>query len=74
MLIKVFCVESMLSKLLPPVCLRGGGGGTSLLNKGGGSNRLPVEFPQVQTSSINNAETGPLLYVTTMTMLFKFMQ
>ena len=52
----------------------GGGGGTSLLNKGGGSNRLPVEFPQVQTSSINNAETGPLLYVTTMTMLFKFMQ
>ena len=36
----------------------GGGGGTGLLNKGGGSNRLPalvtkqqaVEFPQVLTS------------------------
>ena len=28
----------------------GGGGQTGLLNKGGGSNRLPVEFPQVQTS------------------------
>ena len=27
----------------------GGGGATGLLNKGGGSNRLPVEFPQVQT-------------------------
>ena len=25
----------------------GGGGATGLLNKGGGSNRLPVEFPQV---------------------------
>ena len=54
MLIKVFCVVSMLSKLPPAVCLRGGGGGgggaTGLLNIGGGSNRLPVEFPQVQTS------------------------
>ena len=30
----------------------GGGGATGLLNKGGGSNRLPVEFPQVQTSVI----------------------
>ena len=46
----------MLSKLPPAVCLGGGGGGgggggaTGLLNKGGGSNRLPVEFPQVQTS------------------------
>ena len=29
----------------------GGGGATGLLNKGGGSNRLPVEFPQVQTSN-----------------------
>ena len=29
----------------------GGGGATGLLNIGGGSNRLPVEFPQVQTSS-----------------------
>ena len=49
----MFCVVSMLSKLPPVVCLRGGGGGggaTGLLNKGGGSNRLPVEFPQVQTS------------------------
>ena len=45
MLIKVFCVVSMLSKL--------GGGATGLLNKGGGSNRLPVEFPQVQTSKYN---------------------
>ena len=26
----------------------GGGGVTGLLNKGGGSNRVPVEFPQVQ--------------------------
>ena len=33
----------MLSKLPPAVCLRGGGGG---------SNRLPVEFPQVQTSHL----------------------
>ena len=57
MLIKVFCVVSMLSKLPPVVCLKGGA--TGLLNKGGGSNRLPglvtkqqaVEFsPQVQTS------------------------
>ena len=47
----MFCVSSMLSKLPPAVCLRGGGT-TGLLNKGGGSNRLPVEFPQVQTSKI----------------------
>ena len=60
MLIKVFCVVSMLSKLPPVVCLRGGGGATGLLIKGGGSNRLPglvtkqqaVEFPQVLTSVI----------------------
>ena len=49
-------IVSMLSKLPPALCLRGGGGGggggaTGLLNKGGGSNRLPVEFPQVQTSN-----------------------
>ena len=34
----------MLNKLPPGVCWRGGGGGggaTGLLNKGGGSNRLP---------------------------------
>ena len=36
------------------VCVGGGGGGTGLLNKGGGSNRLPVEFPQVQASLYNN--------------------
>ena len=54
MLIKVFSVLSMLSKL-PPV--KEGGGATGLLNKGGGRNRLPglvtkqaVEFPQVQAS------------------------
>ena len=54
MLIKVFCVVSMLSKLAGG----GGGGATGLLNKGGGKNRLPglvtkqqaVEFPQVLTS------------------------
>ena len=50
----------MLNKLPPGVCCRGGGGGggKGLLNKGGGSNRLPglvtkqqaVEFPQVLTS------------------------
>ena len=34
-----------------------GGGATGLLNKGGGSNRLPVEFPQVQTSLYNNTLT-----------------
>ena len=67
MLIKVFCVLSMLNKLLPGVCWRGGGGGgggaTGLLNKGGGSNRLPglvtkqqaVEFPHVLTSRYNIA-------------------
>ena len=35
----------LLNKLPPGVCWRGGGGGggaTGLLNKGGGSNRLPV--------------------------------
>ena len=58
MLIKVFCVLSMLNKL-PPGVLEGGGA-TGLLNKGGGSSRLPglvtkqqaVEFSQVQTSGI----------------------
>ena len=52
MLIKVFCVLSMLNKLPPGVCWGGGGGG--------GGNRLPglvtkqqaVEFPQVLTSSV----------------------
>ena len=60
MLIEVFCVLSMLSKLPPGVCWGGGGGGgaTGLLNKGGWSNRLPglvtkqqaAEFPQVLAS------------------------
>ena len=36
MLIKVFSVLSMLSKLPPGVCWRRGGGATGLLNKGGG--------------------------------------
>ena len=54
----------MLSKLPPRVCWKGGGGGqhAGLLNKGGGSNRLPglvtkqqaMEFPQVQTIVHNN--------------------
>ena len=63
MLITVFSVVSMLSKLPPGVRWRGGGGGgggaTGLLNKGGGSNRLPglvtkqqaVEFPQVYSAT-----------------------
>ena len=47
----------------------GGGGATGLLNKGGGSNRLPglvtkqqaVEFPQVQTSLYNiTLSQGPV--------------
>ena len=49
MLIRVFCVVSILLNKLPPgVVLEGGGGGggrggaTGLLNKGGGSNRLPA--------------------------------
>ena len=59
MLIKVFCVLSMLNNISR--CVGGGGGGaTGLLNKGGGSNRLPglvtkqqaVEFPQVLTSNM----------------------
>ena len=60
MLIKVFSVVSMLSKLPPGVLWRGGGGGGNRLAKykGGGSNMLPglvtkqqaVEFPQVQAS------------------------
>ena len=39
MLIEVFSVKSMLSKLPPGVCCLGGGGGgaTGLLNKGGGA-------------------------------------
>ena len=47
----------------------GGGGATGLLNKGGGSNRLPalvtkpqaVEFPQVLTSYYNNVLVLPCL-------------
>ena len=44
MLVKVFCVLSMLNKLPPGVGGGGGGGGGApgLLNEGGGSNRLPV--------------------------------
>ena len=55
----MFSVLSMLSKLPPGVCWRGGGGGggTGLLNKGGGSPGLvtkqqAVEFPQVQASDL----------------------
>ena len=59
MLIKVFCVlcyEHAEQASSSGVFEGGGGGGgaTGLLNKGGGSNRLPVEFPQVQTSLHNN--------------------
>ena len=54
-------IEDMYTFEVPKsgVCWRGGGGGaTGLLNKGGGSNKLPglvtkqqaVEFPQVQAS------------------------
>ena len=69
MLIKVFCVLSMLNKLPPGVCWRGGGGGggaTGLLHKGGGATGLipglvakqqAVEFPQVQTSLHNNTRS-----------------
>ena len=58
MLIRVFCVaEQAYSR---GVLEGGGGGATGLLNKGGGSNRLPglvtkqqaVEFPQVLTSIV----------------------
>ena len=55
MLIKVFCVEHAEQVSSRGVFEGGGGGGggaTGLLNKGGGSNRLPVEFPQVQTSRL----------------------
>ena len=57
----MFSVVSMLNKLPLGVCWGGGGGATGLLNKGGGSNRIPglvtkqqaVEFPQVLTSEHN---------------------
>ena len=57
MLIKVFSVVSMLSKLPPGVHWKGG---NRLANKGGGSNRLPglvtkqqvIELPQVQASVV----------------------
>ena len=73
----MYVTLSMLSKLPPVVCLGGGGGGgggaTGLLNKGGGSNRLPVEFPQVQTSTTINGphhtfvvETQPHFYALTL--------
>ena len=46
MLIRVFCVVSMLNKLPPRVCWRGGGGGGGNMQacyiKEGGSNRLPA--------------------------------
>ena len=62
----------LLNKLPPGVCWRGGA--TGLLNKGGGSNRLPglvtkqqaVEFPQVLTSLHNN--TGSRRQRTTTTV------
>ena len=50
MLIKVFCVCEQASSSGVFEGGGGRGGATGLLNEGGGSNRLPVEFPQVQTS------------------------
>ena len=61
MLIRVFCVaEQASSRGVLGGGGGGGGGATGLLNKGGGSNRLPglvtkqqaVEFPQVLTSYV----------------------
>ena len=60
MLIRVFCVAEQASSR----GVLGGGGATGLLNKGGGSNRLPglvtkqqaVEFPQVLTSRYKNVK------------------
>ena len=70
MLIKVFCVAEQASSR---GVLEGGGGATGLLNKGGGSNRLPglvtkqqaVEFPQILTSLHNNTRSRrpPTMYV-----------
>ena len=59
MLIRVFCVAEQASSRGVLEGGRGGGEATGLLNKGGGSNRLPalvtkqqaVEFPQVLTST-----------------------
>ena len=72
MLIRVFCVAEQASSR--GVSEGGGGGGaTGLLNKGGGSNRLPglvtkqqaVEFPQVLTSLHNNTlSRGPCVAMT----------
>ena len=47
----VLCCEHAEQASSSGVFEGGGGRGesTGLLNKGGGSNRLPVEFPQVQT-------------------------
>ena len=56
MLIKVFCVCEHAEQASSRGVFEGGGGrgegeATGLLNEGGGSNRLSVEFPQVQTNS-----------------------
>ena len=56
----VLCSEHMHAEQASSRGVLGGGGATGLLNKGGGSSRLPglvtkqqaVEFPQVQTSTI----------------------
>ena len=53
MLIKVFCVVSMLSKLGGG----GGGGATGLLNKGRGSNRLPGLVTKQQAVEFQHAGT-----------------
>ena len=46
MLIKVFCVVSMLSKLPPAVCLRGGGG--NRLATVGVKIKFPVSFRSIE--------------------------
>ena len=44
---KVFSVLSMLSKLPPGVCWRGGGGATGLLNKGGGGGGMHLKRKKI---------------------------
>ena len=66
MLIKVSCVCEHAEQASSSGVFEGGGGrggATGLLNKGGGSNRLSVEFPQVQTSTYNYYKTIHTMYL-----------